>query len=343
MSNRVRGICLVGLGLVFLAAGRLAARAEELRVGRGQGASTIPMLAKDSGYFADEGLNPDLIPFISSADGLNALNAGKIDVGLDFGTCAPLTYVVAGADFVIIAGTLSGGHPIIAKKENAGIYEKIEGFRGKTAGTPRLYTSDIVWRGALKREGLEVGRDVGVIEFKRPPDVVEAVRSGKIDVGIVSSGQVGAINKSPDLSIVLWSNDLFPDHPCCRIVTTREVLKNRRPELVKLIKALLRAEEKFTADPEAGVTAVKNQLGLDDALTRSLVLEPHSKLAVDPNTKAVVEMWNYMIDIDYINSDIDPRGLIDVSLYRQALAELAREHPSPFWDKLEVRFREWNE
>lgn len=136
MSNRIRGILLVGLGVIFLAAGRFAARAGELRVGRGQGASTIPMVARDSGYFGDEGVNPDFTAFLSSADGLNALNAGKIDVGLDFGTCAPLLYVTAGAEFVVIAGTLSGGHPIISKRENAEIYRKIDGFRGKTAGTP---------------------------------------------------------------------------------------------------------------------------------------------------------------------------------------------------------------
>ncbi|MDR1535707.1 MAG: ABC transporter substrate-binding protein [Planctomycetota bacterium] len=342
MSNRIRRSWIFGLGLFLLAAGRFAAPAGELVVGRGQGASTIPMVAKDSGYLADEGINPDIIPFLSSADGLNALNVGKIDVGLDYGTCAPLIYVTEGADFVIIAGTLSGGHPIIAKKENAAVYKDIKGFRGKTAGTPRLYTADVVWRGALKREGLEIGRDVKLIEFKRPPDVVEAVNTGKIDVGIVSSGQVALIEKSPGLAIVLWSNDLFPDHPCCRIVTTREVLKNRRPELVKFIKALLRAEKKFTADPETGVTAVKNQLGMDDDLVRSLVLEPHSKLAVDPNTKAVVEMWNYMNDIGFIKSDLDPRTLIDTSLYRQALDEVKKEYPDPFWDVLEARFQAQN-
>ncbi|MDR1921882.1 MAG: ABC transporter substrate-binding protein [Candidatus Adiutrix sp.] len=335
-----RKALLALLGLAFAAAS--SAAQAELHIGRGQGASTMPMLAQDSGYFAEEGVEVKFTPFLSSADGLNALNAGKIDVGVDFGTGAPLTFATQGAKFVIIGGTLSGGHPIISKAENAHIYKDIEGFRGKTVGTTRLYTSDVVWRGALHKAGIELGRDVKAIEFKRPVDVVEAVKSGKIDVGVASSGQVHYLNES-DLEAPLWSNDLFPDHPCCRIVATQDVIKNHRPELVKFLKALLRAEKKFTQDRNFGVTAVINQLKLDEKVARTLVLEPHSELAVDPNTKAVVQMWEHMNNIGYLKSDLDPRSLIDTSIYLQALEELKTEHPDPFWATLEARFRAQNE
>jgi NitT/TauT family transport system substrate-binding protein len=287
--------------------------------------------------------HPTYISFLSSADGLNALNVGKIDVGVSFGTCAPLTFASQGAEFVIIAGNIAGGHPIISKPEVADQYRNIEGFRGKTVGSPRLYTSDVVWRGALHKAGIKPAEDLTLIEFRRPLDVLEAVKSGKIDVGIGASNLTANARKD-GLAVPLFSNDLFPHHPCCRIVTTREVLRNKRPELIRYLKSLLLAEKKYVDDPEAAVHSNISQQNLPEDIARDLALEPHQEYAIDPNTRGVLEMWDYMVASDYLeNTDLAPASLIDVSLYREALAQLKKEYPSPFWDKLETRYKEWNE
>ncbi|MDR1395167.1 MAG: ABC transporter substrate-binding protein [Deltaproteobacteria bacterium] len=317
--------------------------AEPLKLGRNQGANqTLPVLAINEGYFKEEGLEAELVMFLSTSDGINALNAGKIDVGMSFGTGSPLTFAAEGAPIVIIAGNLSGGHPIITTKENAPKFKGIQDFRGKTVGTPRLYTADVVFRGAAFQAGLIPGKDYELIEFRRPIDVMEAVKSGKIDIGI-GSGAVIASSLEAGLAIPLWSNDLFAYHPCCRIITTKEVLEKRRPELVKLIKGLLKAERKFLNDPEAGVQANIVDLQVDEKMARILTLDPHIQLSTDPNTKGVVTMWEYMKASHYVTSDSDPRTFIDTSLYREALAELRKAEPNEaFWIELEKRYAEWN-
>jgi len=321
--------------------------AEDLHIGYGLGggSAVMPMLALEEKLGEKVGSHPKYTSFLSSADGLNALNAGKIDVGVSFGTCAPLTFITQGADFVIIAGNLSGGHPIISKPEKAGEYTSIEGFRNKTVGSPRLYTSDVVWRGALHKAGLDVNKDLDLIEFRRPLDVLEAVNSGKIDVGIGASNLTANARKA-GLAIPMFSNDLFPHHPCCRIVTTRKVLKEKRPELVRYIKSLLLAEQKFNEDPEAAVRSNIKQMDLSEDIARELALEPHQEFSIDPNTRGVLAMWDYMKACDYLEpgaSNLNPRDFIDTSLYRQALTELKAEQPSPLWEELEARFKEWNE
>jgi NitT/TauT family transport system substrate-binding protein len=322
-----------------------AASAEEtapLQIGFQQGgSSTLPMLALQEKFFDQAGVGTNFVPFVSSGDGLNALNLDKLDIGASFGTTAPLTFATKGAKFIIIAGNLSGGHPIITKKENAEQFKDIQGFKGKIVGTPRLFTSDVVWRGAIFKAGLVPGRDLTIIEFKRPNDVLEAVKSGKIDVGIGSSS-ITVQAREAGLAIPLWSNDLFPHHPCCRIVTTQDTIKNRRPDLVKFIKGLLLAEKKFREDPEAAVKADIEQQHFSEKLARELALEPHQEYSVDPNTKGVVEMWEYMKSINYVDSDLDPRSLIDASLYLEALTDLQREEPAPIWDEMQARFKKLN-
>jgi NitT/TauT family transport system substrate-binding protein len=324
-------------------AGLVTAGAGDLSIGYGVGgaSSVIPLLAVEEKLGDKVGSHPEYIAFLSSADGLNALNAGKIDVGVSFGTCAPLTFMTQGARFVIIAGNISGGHPIITKPEVADQFTSIEGFRGKVVGSPRLYTTDVVWRGALYKAGIDIEKDLTLIEFRRPLDVFEAVKTGKIDVGVGASNLTANARKS-ELAIPLFSNDLFPHHPCCRIVTTEEAIRKKRPELVRYIKGLLLAEQKYRENPESAVRSNIRQQNLDEDIARELALEPHQEYAIDPNTRGVVEMWEYMRACKYVDSDLDPRNFIDTSLYRQALAELTNEFPSPFWEELAVRFKEWN-
>ncbi|MDR2500392.1 MAG: ABC transporter substrate-binding protein [Treponema sp.] len=273
-------ILLVALGLAGLYAG---GKQETLLVGFAPGSSsTLPMLAADRDYYAKTGVKVEFVSFSNTADGLAALQAKKIDIGLSFGTSAPLTLATKGASLVIIAGNQTGGHPIITKAENALNYTDITAFRGKVVGTPRLYTSDVVWRGALHRAGIVPGRDLEIIEFKRPVDVLEAVKSGKVDVGIGAT-LITARAAEAGLAMPLFSNDLMPNHPCCRIVTRPDVIKEKRPALKAFLKSLLLAEKLFREDPESAVAANMRQQNWTESYARETSLEPHVNFFIDPN------------------------------------------------------------
>ena len=75
-------------------------------------------VAKEQGIFAKEGLDVELIEFQNSADGLNAIIAGKLDVGA-FGTTAPVAHLSKGAKIKIIGGIMGGDAALIATPANA--------------------------------------------------------------------------------------------------------------------------------------------------------------------------------------------------------------------------------
>ena len=320
-----------------------AAAAPVLRVGYQQGgSSTLPMIALNENYFDQTGIKTDFVLFTNSSDGLNALNAGKLDIGVSFGTGGPLTFISKGSKFVIIGGNLSGGHPIITKPEHADEFKSIEDFKGKTVGTPRIFTSDVVFRGALFEAGIDPEKDLTIVEFKRPVDVLEAVKSGKVDVGVGATNIIGQ-SVQAGLASPLWSNDLSPNHPCCRIVVTEEALQKYRPELVKFLKAELLAEKKFVDDPQSGVRADVEQQKFGEKLASDLVLNPHLQFSVDPNRKGVEAMWAHMKKIGYADGEPDFSKVIDTTLYNEALQELRKEQPNePFWEKLEQRYKDQN-
>jgi len=328
MNLTLKRLALLLTMTIGLAAQADAAVAKpKLKVGYAPGGgSVLSFLAQDQKLFEKEGVEVELIQFASSSDGLNALNSGKIDVGISFGTAGPLTFMSKGSDFSIIGGQLSGGHPVLALPGKARKIKSIQDFRGKIVATPRIYTADIVWRGALKRAGIDPNKDLTIIELKNPPAVLEAVKSGKVDVGIGASSILMKAKES-GVSIIGWSNDFFPQHPCCRIVAKGRAVKENPAVYRAFLRAVLQAEKLKTEKPELAVAVNKRYLNLDDAMAREFTLEPHQMTHADPNRKGVERMWHDMKSIDYVEGDLDLNRYINVELYRDALQEMLRRNP----------------
>ncbi|WP_242392286.1 ABC transporter substrate-binding protein [Anaeromyxobacter oryzisoli] len=339
VGSAIRAALILGV----LAAAPGVGALPTLKVGYSAGGgSHLTILAQDQKLFQKEGIQVELVPFSSSADGLNALNAGKIDLGVSFGTGAPLTFISKGADFVVIGGHLSGGHPVITLPANASRFRSIQDFKGKTVATARLYTPDIVWRGAMRKAGLDLEKDVRIVELKNPSAVLEAVKAGKADVGI-GAASIYVPAKQSGLAIVAWSNDFFPGHPCCRVVAKSRALKEDARPYRAFLKALIEAERLLSTQPELAVAANKKFLDLDDRLARDFTLEPHAHVAADPNRNGVRRMWQEMKAIGYVQSDLDIDRFINVDLYREALSELVRQNPADaYYEQLVKTFEAQN-
>ena len=311
----------------------------EINVGYSQsGGAPLLDIGVQEKFFEKEHLKVNLIPFANSADGLNALQAGKIDVGLSFGTAAPLTFIAKGSDFSIIGGHLEGGHPILVKEENKDKYKTLADYKGKKVGTIRLFTSDIVFRSALEDAGIDWRKDLQIVEFKTGQQLLEAVSSGKVDVA-VSASSLYAAAKEAKLVPVGWSNDLNPKHVCCRVVTRTELLNKDGGEAYKrFLKGLIQAERVKTEQPEKAVTAARSHFKLDDKTIDSIVNEKHAHYSADPNKKEVLKMWDQMKAIGYVQNvdKLDINKYINVDLYEKALEELIKENPNDAYYKKQL-------
>lgn len=318
----------------------------EITVGLSQSSGgTLVDIAQQEGYFAEEDLTVNRVGFANSADGLNALQAGKVDVGVSFGTAGPLTFIANGSDFSIIGGHLEGGHPILTKKENVGQYTSLESYKGKKVGTIRIFTSDIVFRSALQDAGIDWENDLEIIEFKTGSMLLEAVASGKVDVA-VSSNAYYAQAIEMDLGVVAWSNDLQEGHVCCRVVTRSELLEEEDGEAYKrFLKALIRAERIKIENPQSAINAAKEYMKVDEKIINAIVNEGHSNYSSDPSKKNVLSMWEQMKEIGYVENvdDIDINDYVNIDLYERALQELIDEYPQDtYYAEQLIRFNEQN-
>jgi NitT/TauT family transport system substrate-binding protein len=294
-------------------------------------------VAKEYGLFAKEGLNVELIEFTNSADGLAALRAGKLDLGA-FGTTAPLVHIAKGANLRIIGGVMGEDAALVTTAANASGVKSVRDLKGKKVATVRLATGDAVLRGALEKVHIDWKKDLQIFELKSPPAVIEAVKSGQVDAGLVW-GPFDLRAEEEGLKVVIRSKDLSPGHPCCRLTVDEKSLASNPATWEHFIRAILLAE-KFTRDhhPET-IAAIAKYVKLDPALLEKAYYSPNLDQASDPNVKGVTEFWATMQSSEFIDAKQSIRPYIDTAVYKKALDGLAKENPKePYWKGLQKVF-----
>jgi len=318
-----------------------SASAESLRVGY------LPVtghakyfVAQEQGLFKKEGLEVELIEFHNSADGTSAVVAGKLDVGT-FGTTAPLLFYSKGSDLKIIGGIMGQDAALVAKPETAAGIKSVSDLKGKKIATVRLASGDAVLRGALKDAKLDWKTDVEIFELKNPPAVLEAVKSGQVDAGLVW-GPHDLRAEQQGLKVVIRSGELEPGHPCCRIVVSSAKLKDSAV-LERFLRAVLQAEKYAATHRKETIEAIGKYVKLDAQTLEDGYYSPNLDQSSDPNVEGVQKFWLSMVGSEFIEGKRPLDPIFDLSLYEKALTSLAGENPNDaFWQSRLKAFKERN-
>jgi NitT/TauT family transport system substrate-binding protein len=296
-------------------------------------------IAQEEGFFKDEGLNVQLTEFTNSADGLAALRADKLDLGA-FGTTAPLVHIAKGADIAIIGGVMGEDAAIVVTPANENVIKSISDLKGKKVATVRLATGDAVVRGALNDAGINWKTDLQIFELKSPVAVLEAVKSGQVDAGVVW-GPHDLRAEEQGLKVVIRSGSLQPGHPCCRLTVHAQDAQARRVVWQHFVRAILRAEKFANDNHQKTVDDIAKYLKLDRGLIEWGFYSGHLDQATDPNLAGVQRFWNTMIKSNFVESKLDIAPYVQTGIYKQALDELAQQNPNdPFWQKREQVFNQ---
>jgi ABC-type nitrate/sulfonate/bicarbonate transport system substrate-binding protein len=140
-------------------------------------------IALEAGYFARQGLNPELIFIRGGPQTVAALVGG--DVAFAQVYSGPLVAAkLGGADTAIVAGLIN--QPLFSVMAIPAI-EKPQDLRGKKLGITTFGSAtDLALRLALKHWGLKPEGDVNILQIRGVPEILSAMKSGVIQGGTVS-------------------------------------------------------------------------------------------------------------------------------------------------------------
>ena len=294
-------------------------------------------VAKEKGFYEQEGLDVELFQFTNSGEGLNAIKSGKLDAG-SFGTAAPLAFIAKGTPFTILGGMQSEGHAIVAKPENADRFRTPQGFIGAKVATVRLASGDAVWRYGLAKAGIDWKNQVVIQELDSPAAVLEAVKKGTADAGNIWV-PFTEMAEQQGLKIIDWSSQYYEGHVCCRLVGLEDNVKNKQEAFIRFSRAQIRAYDFYINNRDETVEILSKYVKLDKELLKKAAYSGHIQSIPDPDKKRVAGFWEAMKNIGYLESDKDITKFINTDIYHTALKQLrAREPQNPTFIKLEQDF-----
>jgi NitT/TauT family transport system substrate-binding protein len=326
----MKRIISLTLLLSFAASIVVAAPLPKLRVGYvPEPAHGLYFVAKEKGYFKEEGVDVELFQFGSAAEGVAAVKAEKLDVGT-FGTTAPLLFISKGSEFTFIGGMMIGGQAIITRPERLAELsgKDLKVYKGKKIGLVKLSTGDVVFRGALKKTGIDVKKDLTFVEFGSAAAVVEAVKKGAVDAGLVWPPHFSLAEKNSGLKVAHYISEFYPNYTCCRIFAHTSKIKADPETYKKFLAALIRAYRFYKTNEEETVQIYTKSLKIDEDIVRNeTYVKRVAESNPDPLRKGILDFWQHILDAGYIPQDYPVDKHINTDLYKQALDSVIKKNP----------------
>jgi NitT/TauT family transport system substrate-binding protein len=212
-------------------------------------AATTFVVARDRGYFREEGLDVQLI-VMPSAIGTQALIGGNVKFTTIGG--AGLLPAVRGAPLRFLFTTFN--RPMFWLYTKSDI-RTVEALKGKRVGVSSLGSGpDSLLRDLLKKHGLEGGRDVLILPMGSGTARFHALQAGSVDASMLSIPGNFLAHEAGYRELVSFIDQEWVEFQGS-VVTTEQVLASEPALVEKFVRASLKGFRYFR-DQRAGTIAI---------------------------------------------------------------------------------------
>jgi NitT/TauT family transport system substrate-binding protein len=238
----ILGIVLLLSLTVFSAScqkpGKSAGPKEKVTIGVGSGGLSLPfIIAREKGFFREEGLDATIRVYPSGKKAMEAMFAGEVDISY-LGDTRMVLESFMRDDFVVFA-TFGYNHDnckVIGRKDKG--VSKPEELKGKKIGIAGGSSADFFAHVYLSEHGIEPSA-VKMVDCP-PADLPGALEEGKVDAIVVFEPYADMAMKAlPDKAVRLPGSDLYKETFNLAVMTS--YAKGHSELLKKILKAVDRA------------------------------------------------------------------------------------------------------
>ena len=309
-------------------------------------AHLLGFVAKEEGYFEEEGLDVTLTLFSSAAELSSGLENDKLDVAF-IGSVPTLTFQSQGHDLTIFGGEMTNGHGYVIKPEF------VEGktdwdvsiLKGRNVASVKNSVQDAELQILLKDKGIEIGEGsdkVNIVYFDSQKDAYNALQNDSIDAASAYSPYT-SLAESQGYKIVYRCSEekLLENQPCCRQVAATEALAKYPNSYAAFERALIKAYKFTQENKEQTVKDVKKYIDIEEDLINTEVYGGYGSSVPDPDKQGTVTLKNSIVELGYAE-DYDIDKLYNTDIYKNALESLIKENPGDkIYAELQKHFEEF--
>ncbi len=325
-------------------AGAENAGVEKAEFGLGYLNSTAHLLgfiAKEEGYFEEEGLNVTLTQFSSASELATGLISDKLDVAF-IGSVPILSFQSQGQDLTIFGGAMTNGHGYVIKSEFAEKDEEgVEILKGRNVASVKNSVQDAELQILLKDAGIEIGEGedkVNIVYFDSQKDAYAALSNQTIDAASVYS-PYASLAKSQGYKVVYYCahEKALENQPCCRQVASTASVKANPNTYTALERAFLKAYHFTQRDHEKTIADVKTYIDIDEAFIDTEVYGGYSVSSPDPDKKGTLTLKDTIVELGY-TEDYDIEPLYNTDIYKTALDSILADGADDIYNSLKEHF-----
>ena len=286
-------------------------------------------VAKELGYFAEQGLNVDVVAFAGGSEMTTELATGRLDAGM--GGAGPGLFNAVDRDFPIkvIAPGHSEGNPVatplVVSKQacESGEIRSVADLRGKRVAINAPGATEYWLSQALSTGGLTIADvDLETLAFS---DAVTALGSGTLDAAMLGE-PTATLAEQNGFGVRLATDFPVQDITPTVVYANSDFLTNDGDVATKLMAGYLKAcrviMERGLSDPTiAGIVAEYTQLPIE-LITASVapLFSVDGELDIE-GLQTLQAFFRERGELEY-DTDMDPATFVDASYITAAASSL---------------------
>ena len=302
-------------------------------------AHLLGFVAKEEGYFKEEGLDVTLTLFSSAAELSTGLETDKLDVAF-IGSVPSITFQSKGHDLTIFGGAMTNGHGYVIKPQFVEGLDKwdVSILKGRNVASVKNSVQDAELQILLKDKGIGIGEGedkVNIVYFDSQKDAYNALQNDSIDA-VSAYSPYTSLAESQGYKIVYRCSEekLLENQPCCRQVASTAALQvastaalSKYPNSYKAFERALIKAYKFTQEnQDQTIKDVKKYIDIEEDLIKTELYGGYGTSVPDPDKQGTVALKKSIVELGY-TEDYDIDKLYNTDIYKSALESIIKESP----------------
>lgn len=273
---------------------------------------SMPWIAQEAGLFKKYNLDFQLVYIASSGMVTAAMLGGDAEMSLTGGVGNVRAYVQGATDLVFVGGVKNVMTQSIVA---GGKLKKPEDLKGKQIAVSRIGSNTHYFTiQALRRFGMEPGRDFSFIQSGGDPESLAALLSKNIEVATMTAPS-DAKALAEGYHYVVYGPDLRIPYVATTFVTKRSVIAKRPQVIGQFMRAMAEAAKILHTDKEFVYKVLGKYLRLTDRTILDSAYNAESK-ALEPRlvlkSEALQAILDEVAQVDPRAKKVKPQELMDM-------------------------------
>ena len=228
------------------------------------GINAPTLVGLEKGFFKQNGLDAEMIPFKGGPDLLKGVLAGAADIGLT-GATDPLVFRERGTTIRAVATILEKNHFTLTVTSQI---KRVEDLKGGTIGVTAVGATTWVFARMLaKKMGWDPEKDVRIVGVGGMDSQAAALRRGETQ-GVIF-GDAGAVLESQGIGrIIMRLDEVTPKWISLTAYSTDELIKTKKDALQRTLRAIFQGHKFCRDNADESIRIASKGIGWPEMATR---------------------------------------------------------------------------